>query len=654
MRKSTFVSILLVLTAFLQAGGCGKKSEISIPDPVIYSVSPDSAAYGDTVVMEGAGFGDERSLMRASFSPLPASGVFPSGEKAAGGGECCRTVVPISASKNRMVAVVPDGAFTGSVRVERDAIGPSFPFGVDVPLSKSGALPFSVYLDVGDVGRVFFSGPYYEFTRKALDSEDGYLLILFDSSVPSSGSSEYGYSLSISRDSHSPKAEDAMAVERPRRRSEARYTLSMASMLGESKLKRKVRDEIGRLLRHSERTFRNGFSPKARRPVHPEGEEGTMERTLLAPQTTHFKVFNNVDGSVLDPDNFSDVEAELMYTGDHTLLYVDVTTPSSYFTQSDAELLGGIFDDHIYQTDHQYFGSESDINGDGKVVILLSPVINRLTAPGAASTEGFIAGFFLANDLMPGMLDGRVTNGMEIFYCIVPDPDGTYGNVFPKLETIDILKGILAHEFLHMILFNYRVLIYGKGYLGDYMEELWINEGLAHIAEDLNGFNQSNVKRANLFLQDPGDVTLIYGGDELEERGASYLFLRYLGDRFGNTIFRSLVQTHDVGVENIENRTGESFFDIFTDWAAACYLSGTGISDDTRFEFTSIDLRNDFDPLYVVDLPSDASSFNSNVRAMAPEFVRLHIDTGFIYTIEVQSSLLSGGGRMNFAIIRLD
>ena len=51
---------------------------------------------------------------------------------------------------------------------------------------------------------------------------------------------------------------------------------------------------------------------------------------------------------------------------------------------------------------------------------------------------------------------------------------------------------------------------------------------LAHVAEDLNGDNSSNVARVNLFLEDPGTVTLIHGGDALDERGAEYLFLRYL------------------------------------------------------------------------------------------------------------------------------
>lgn len=654
MKKPIHAFVFIVLSAAVLISGCGKKTEMTIPPPLIYSVSPDSASYGDTVVIDGARFSNEKSLMRVSFSPNPPSGIFPSGERATEGKNCCRESMPISASDGRLIATVPDGAFSGSVKVEKDVLSSSFPFGVDMPFSTSTSLPFSVHLGVGDMGRVFFSGPYYEFTRKSEDLSDGYLLILFDSSVPSSSSDDFGYSLHITRYDHAPKGESIVATPLRGKGEVVKRSLPIAAMLKEGELKRRVREEIGQVLRRSHGAPVRERSLKLEHPDEMKDRVETSERIRSVPQTVHFKVLNNASGSVLDPSNFSDVEAQLMYEGQHALLYVDTQTPTNYFGQSDADLLGDTFDNQIYATDHQYFGTESDINGDGKVVILLSPVINRLTQPGAASTEGFIAGFFLANDLLPELLDSRVTNGMEVFYCIVPDPDGTYGNVFPKYETIDVLKGILAHEFLHMILFNYRVLIYGRGYLADYMEELWINEGLAHIAEDLNGYNQSNVKRANLFLQDPGDVTLIYGGDELEERGASYLFLRYLGDRFGNSIFKSLVQTHDVGVENIENRTGEKFFDIFSEWAAACYLSGRGISDDPRYEFTSIDLRNDFEPLKVFDLPSDATEFGSSVKAMAPEFVKIHIDEGLIYTIEVESAEISSAGKMNFSIIRLD
>jgi len=369
-----------------------------------------------------------------------------------------------------------------------------------------------------------------------------------------------------------------------------------------------------------------------------------------APHTVQFKVLVDPNESVLDPANFTTVEADLKYTGAHTLLYVDVETPAFFVTDAEAENLGHVFDAGIYGTDRSSFGSESDINHDQRVAILLSPVVNRMTPAGSAGSQGFIAGYFLANDLLPELLDSRLTNAREIFYAMIPDPTGQFGNVFPKDRTLPIIEGVLAHEFLHMILFNYRVLIYGQGYLADYMEDLWLEEGLAHIAENLNGYESSNIARANRYLVDPGDVTLIYGGDGLEERGASFLFLCHLGDRFGTGIYRSLVQSKKTGAANIEAATAELFNELFADWSAACYLSGRGITSDERFNYSSIDLQGDFTPLYTIAGNISMSPLQGFIKAMAPEYVLYTIPAGETADFSIGSE---ASGRLNAVVIRV-
>jgi len=638
VRCLIFAFILLSIQ-----NGCGNRSEISIPSPQIYTIEPDSAVYGDTVVVTGKGFMDERDYVSVKFLPLPQSGKFPSGNDAIASPECYIKGELLSFAPNRLVALVPEGAFGGSVVVEKKVMLSSSPFGIELPGATSNRLPFKVSLSKGDIARVFFANTYYEFAFSDEDDGRRYLMIVFNSSVPSSADELYDYSLSISGEKSSKVKSVVSKSDTDRSVFGSSMSIHIASMVKENTIKKKVREELFPLLRESrDKARKAGEYDKLLQPG--ERVEGEI------PTTARFVVLSDIDGSILDPASFTQVEAELKYSGNHTLLYVDVSTPQSYFTQADAEFLGGIFDEYIYSNNNQYFGHESDINGDGKVAILLSPVINRLTPPGTASTEGFIAGFFLANDLLPYALNESISNGMEIFYCMVPDPDGIYGNVYQKEETIDILRGVLAHEFLHMILFNYRILIYGRGYSADYMEELWLNEGLAHIAEDLNGYNSSNIKRANLFLNDPPSVTLIYGGDELEERGAEYLFLRYLGDRFGNGIYRDLVQSKECGVENVEMRTGESFKNIFTDWAATCYLTGRGITSDPRYSYSSIDLQGDFDPLHIEQVGEGVTALSSELKAMACEFILLNLTEDFPCGVYLQSE----SGRLNFALIRLD
>ena len=521
-----------------------------------------------------------------------------------------RVIVPFGGSGTELRGIVPDGAFTGSVRVERaNRIGKVFSFAVEPPASASTALPFDVSLAAGDVGKSFFSGDEYNFSITAGASNEDYLIIVFSDQTPPQSTWTYLYGITAQipariagGESGSGAAAASVSAKSAAARQEPgapRDFSAGAAGARRSDFQRRVDEEIKGLLGD-----RRGDVP----PKRP-GPFARRRSPAATPRQRTFKVLVNPAGSILDPANFTTVSANLKYTGAHTLLYVDAETPQSCLSDAEAADLGLAFDASIYDVDRSSFGNESDINHDGKVAILMSPVVNRMTPEGEATNPntGYIAGFFLASDLLPDLVDSRVTNGMEIFYSMVPDPDypPEFGNVFPKEKTLGVIRSVLAHEFLHMILFNYRVLIYGDGYSGDYMEDLWINEGLAHIAEDLNGFDSSNIGRANLFLADPGDVTLIYGGDELEERGASFLFLRHLGDRFGTPVFRNLVQSKKAGVANVEAATGAYFNELFADWAAACYLDDRGITSDPRFNYSSLNLQDNtvdphFEPILTV------------------------------------------------------
>jgi hypothetical protein len=630
---------MLLITFLAVLAGCSSDpNEITLNPPDISSTSPAVAARGDTIVVSGSGFGADPSGNRIVISPGRFS------EPAAR-----RVIVPFGGSRTVLRGIVPDGSFTGSVRVEQtEPLGGAFSFGVNPPASASNTLPFSARLLAGNVGKSFFSGSQYSFEVTAGASSEDYLVVLFSSAAAPDNTWACQYTISSTITAR--LAADAPTAAPPPRQSaegSARARLPREQYAGEMGLRqidfqKRINEEIRGFLRRTGGA--QGAAPKSA-PV-----SSVVPGSVAAPKTEQFQVLIDPNVSVLNPSNFTTVEAELKYTGDHTLLYVDVQTPALFLTDAEAQNLGLIFDASIYATDRASFGAESDINHDGKVTILLSPVVNLMTPPGTAGSQGFIAGYFLPNDLLPDLLDSRLTNGREIFYAMVPDPTGQFGNMFEKTKTLSIIDGVLAHEFLHMILFNYRVLIYGRGMYADYMEELWIEEGLAHIAEDLNGYDSSNIARANLFLADPGDVTLIYGGDELEERGAEFLFLRHIGDRFGASTFRTLVQSKATGVANVEAATGALFTELFADWSAACYLSGRGITSDARFNYSSIDLQGDFNPLYTITGDVPGWPMQGFVKAMAPEYIRYTIPAG-----ETVGFMIIGqsAGRMNAVVVRL-
>jgi hypothetical protein len=658
MRYTRFRALAIYAAMLAAIAGCSSDPDtIILNDPVLTSVSPGAGAYGDTIVVAGSGFAARPSANAIVISPDRFSSPYAR-----------RVVVPFGGSGTQLRGIVPDGAFTGSVRVERaEDIGRALSFSsLEPPAAASASLPFGVNLAAGNVGKSFFSGDEYNFSITAGASDEDYLVVVFsDEKPPASTAETWTYLYSVTTQTSSalagepPEAGPMAAAARAAKSSPAEKRASSAELVGQPRdlsagamgarrrdFGRRVDEEAKDLLETS------GGAQRAGAPF-PSSLSGAA-----LPQAT-FKVLANPYASgneLLDPSNYATVTANLKYNGTHTLLYVDAQTPQSCLSDDEAAALGLAYDASIYDVDRSSFGNESDINHDGKVAILMTPVVNEMTPPGAATgPQGYIAGFFFSIDLLPA-LAGNVSNGMEIFYTMVPDPDSPpqFGNVFPKEKSLNVIEGVLAHEFLHMILFNYRVLIYGGGVYGDYMEELWINEGLAHIAEDLNGFDASNIGRSNLYLENPGDVTLIYGGDALDERGAEFLFLRYLGDRFGTRVFRDLVQTKKTGVANVEAATGAYFNELFADWGAACYLDHRGITSDPRFNYTSFDLQDTaidphFEQLFTVP-GSVSGTVTRFVKAMAPEYIRYTIPAGV--TVDITVAAQASSGRMNAVVIR--
>ncbi len=299
-----------------------------------------------------------------------------------------------------------------------------------------------------------------------------------------------------------------------------------------------------------------------------------------------FYVLNTPTGSPWNPANYNLVTADLRYDGSKCLVYADVDTlsdPANNLDTAHFRQLGQAFDNSIEATNVSYFGAYSDVDNNGKIIILISPVVNRLTPPGS---WGFIAGFFLSIDLYsPPQVPVGTTNHAEMVYLLASDPGAVWGNAFPVAFTANENIGTTVHEHEHMISFSHRIFVEGG-----VTQETWLEEGMAHMAEDLNGFHEANKARADLYLQDPGAISLEHSTAPLSQRGGIYLFLRLMMDRYGSGILKEIVQSSCAGRPCIEGVTGEDFYQLVAEFLAALYLDGKGITADPRFDFTSINL----------------------------------------------------------------
>ena len=134
-----------------------------------------------------------------------------------------------------------------------------------------------------------------------------------------------------------------------------------------------------------------------------------------------------------------------------------------------------------------------------------------------------------------------------------------------------LYEGVFAHEFQHLIHFDQ-----------DPSEPSWVDEGCADLAGYICGYGHPT-GHVTYYLAFHPITSLTFWGGGLQDYGASYLFLLYLYEKFGQDDFiSSLVANQEQGIAGI-NATLQNFgyhyldFDkIFDRWIIANYL------DDTR------------------------------------------------------------------------
>ncbi|HEY3286947.1 MAG TPA: hypothetical protein VGJ96_07475 [Gemmatimonadaceae bacterium] len=330
---------------------------------------------------------------------------------------------------------------------------------------------------------------------------------------------------------------------------------------------------------------------------------------LTVGSTRNFKVITSLEG-----DQFTTVMGQLRWVGEHLGIYLDTEAYQAY-TTAEIEQLGRLFDRELYHTVVESFGPESDIDKNGKVLVFLTPKVNALVAANDCGQKGFVTGFFYGRDLVPSLPN---SNAGEVFYAMVPDPVARYSCAHAKSDTQRLVSGTFIHEMQHMISYFHHVVARG----GE-AEESWLNEGLSHIAEELASkvfearypaplgrstaeqifpdsaqpFIAPQLLNAFVYLNNTAahSVTTFAGAGSLEERGASWLFLRWLGDQKGDAIFRRLEQTSRRGIANVEAQAGEPFATLFGDFSVAIWadsLSGVPrAAVAPRYRFLSRNLR---------------------------------------------------------------
>jgi hypothetical protein len=302
-----------------------------------------------------------------------------------------------------------------------------------------------------------------------------------------------------------------------------------------------------------------------------------------------FRVPTTATGST-----FTTVNARVSYAGGNVILYIDTLAAANGFTSAQLQAFGQLFDQTLYPIDTAAFGPPTDIDQNGRVIMLMSPVVNALTAASVCSTQGYVAGFFDEEDLGGGAADPNSNNG-EIFYSIAPDPNGTSSCAHSAADVGFSVPGVFMHELQHLISFSQHVVIHnGNPEFG------WLDEGMSIVAEELGSLyyeqkcpgTTCRTNLAQLFpdssqafvqgflfdsyqyalLPDTASVTLHDDSDDgISWRGGDWLLVRWLGDQMGAGLFKRLDQSSLTGVANIQNASGQSFPALFADFGLSLF-----------------------------------------------------------------------------------
>jgi immune inhibitor A len=292
-------------------------------------------------------------------------------------------------------------------------------------------------------------------------------------------------------------------------------------------------------------------------------------------------------------DTYFTIEATLRYATPHVYMWVE---DGLRLDQEGIEASANEFEEHIYPTTREYFGSEwsPGVDNDVHVHILNANLPS-------------VGGYYSSNDEHPSIVN-PFSNEKEMFYinaAYVSPGDYFYDSV-------------LAHEFQHMIHWN-----------TDPNEDTWVNEGSAQTAEMLNGYEPW----LSSFPGEP-DTQLTAWADEIEEAGvhydASFLFMYYFTERFGSELVWELTATEadgTVGFDEVLAANGFeiTFDDIFQDWLIANYLDDPN-SGDGRYGYEGIDLfdtaaRDHFHRYY-------PDSRSSTVHQYAADYIELEPGRG--------------------------
>ncbi len=354
--------------------------------------------------------------------------------------------------------------------------------------------------------------------------------------------------------------------------------------------------------------------------------------TIAAPPVGSIRAFHVRSTFSASSPTWKLVNAKLRYAGTNVLVYIDTMAPAppDGFTDTQVQQFASYFDQTLYPIDTAAFGPPSDVDQNGRVIMLMSPVVNADTPKQTCLTQGYVLGFFDPVDF-DGPTDPNSNQG-EIFYSIVPDSLGTVSCPHKVSDVAFAAPSTFLHELQHLIDFSQHVIVRGGN-----PQPGWLDEGLSIAAEELGslyyedrcpppacrtspdqifpdssqGFIQGFLYDSYQYALNPDTASVTLHSDAdggFAWRGGDWALVRWLGDQYGNGVFRKLEETSSTGAQSIMDATGRDFPSLFADFGIALYADSLpGLPRNTAppaDRFTTRNLQQLWDRLFVTSGPT--------------------------------------------------
>ncbi|HEY9724595.1 MAG TPA: hypothetical protein V6D47_21515 [Oscillatoriaceae cyanobacterium] len=268
----------------------------------------------------------------------------------------------------------------------------------------------------------------------------------------------------------------------------------------------------------------------------------------------------------------------------HAYFYVDQAATN--FTDAQVQQLVDQFENQIYARETAVFGEPDTLSNlpDNKLFIVISPAVDDF-----GKARG-VMGYFWSRDVLPDPAPDQHSNQKKAVFMT----DQLFN--YPALTSF----GTMAHEFQHLINFSHKAVNTDFSVA----EDTWLDEGMAMYAMEVAGYGLPAgdgliAKDLDGFEQNPSKYSLTDWSANPNgfAYGQSYLFVRYLADRFGQGVIKQLIDSPTSGEDSIQAITeqhGETFGQFFRDWTVTNLINGTPLARGTVYNYNNLDLAGNY------------------------------------------------------------